>query len=185
MCTIWWRPRGVAVSVSFLPSLGITLLCCHTPDDPPLWLVLSSGSYPGSSTSSESDPQPLPSPPRVNGNSRCILSSEWLDMVMDGKGMLGHLQELEIEIGRLVAYTVWSPVQTARAISAFKYSIYFIFCWKKSTWTWISERSVTLLTILAPIAKNHSNRVWCDQWWLLPNRSWKQGGTGNWSRDPR
>jgi len=27
-------------------------------------------------------------------------------MVIDGKGMLGHLQELEIEIGRLVAYAV-------------------------------------------------------------------------------
>jgi hypothetical protein len=39
-------------------------------------------------------------------------------MVLDGKGMSGHLQGVEIEIGRLVAYAVW-PVQTTTAIFAF------------------------------------------------------------------
>jgi hypothetical protein len=54
-------------------------------------------------------------------------------MVIDGKGMLGHLQGLEMEIGRLVVYAVWVGPDDD---SNFRiYSIYFIFLSKKSTWT--------------------------------------------------
>jgi hypothetical protein len=46
-------------------------------------------------------------------------------MVIDGKGMLGHLQGLEMEIGRLVVYAVWVGPDDD---SNFRiYSIYFIF----------------------------------------------------------
>ena len=47
-------------------------------------------------------------------------------MVIDGKGML---HGLEIEIGRLLVYAVWS-VQTATAIFAF-IRFFLFFCEKK------------------------------------------------------
>ena len=71
-------------------------------------------------------PQPLPSSPRV-WNFESSLSSEWSDTVIDGKGML---HGLEIEIGKLLVYAVWS-VQTPTAIFAF-IRFFLFFCEKKA-----------------------------------------------------
>ena len=46
--------------------------------------------------------------------------------MIDGKGMLGHLQGLEIEIGRLLVYAVWLG-QTVTAISSFiQFILFFV-----------------------------------------------------------
>jgi hypothetical protein len=52
-------------------------------------------------------------------------------MVLDGKGMSGHLRGVEIEIGRLVASAL-SPDDDSNFCI---YSIYFILFTKKCTWT--------------------------------------------------
>ena len=81
--------------------------------------------YAGSSISPESDPPSPFLPPQECGTLRGSLSSEWSDTVIDGKGML---HGLEIEIGRLLVYAVWS-VQTATAI--FAIIRFFLFFAKK------------------------------------------------------
>ena len=125
-CTTWWRPcspcltwDGVSVPVFFPPSLKITSLCHYTPDDPHgrtslCWLPDIPWIWP---------PSPF-LPPQECGTLRGSLSSEWSDKVIDDKGMM---HRLEIEIGRLLVYAVWS-VQTATAI--FAIIQFFFFLWK-------------------------------------------------------
>ena len=115
--------RG-GIRFSVLPG-ALTLLCRYTPDDPCGWTYwhlarILAPPHP------ESDPQPLPSPPREKGSSRGSLSSEWSDTVIDGRGMLRHLQGSEIEIGGSVMYAVWLVYRLQQQFSHF-FDLFYLF----------------------------------------------------------
>ena len=132
--TTLWRPCSpcltwdrVSIPASFLPgcrhpeSHHCVVIPQMTPMSGPLisWLPDISWIWP---------PSPF-LPPQECGTLRGSLSSDWSDTVIDGKGILGYLHGLDIEIGRLLVYAVWS-VQTATAIFAF--IGFFFFCKKKA-----------------------------------------------------
>ena len=89
------------------------------------------------------------------------MSSEWSDTVIDGKGML---HGLEIEIGRLIVYAVWS-VQMATAIFAF-IRFFLFYCEKKARGHEFLKGLYTNM-LWRVSDKDTGNEFQCDNTWEL------------------